>query len=69
LGFGSDRADREDASIPSYDKLIIQECNVTSSTTEVDVGTNVVGVHFDKVDLIDSNVFKRFFMHFPLQRI
>jgi hypothetical protein len=44
-----------------FQAMVIQECNMMSSTTEVDVGTNVVGVHLDKVDLIESYVFKHCF--------
>jgi hypothetical protein len=52
-----------------FQAMVIQECNMSSSTIEVDVGTNVVGVHLDKVDLVDSCVFKHcFYMHSPPQR-
>ena len=44
-----------------FQAMVIQECNVTSSTIEVDIGTNVVRIHLDKVDLIDSCAIKHLF--------
>jgi hypothetical protein len=46
-----------------FQAVVIQECNVTSSTIEVDIGTNVVRIHLDKVDLIDSCAIKHGFFY------